>query len=406
MPMALRRLTATASKQVVASGATPSEALTPASNLPTLAQFRLIEARIFAQDLCRVTELQGGKLPVLMRKPDSVLTKFWWSETPFDSNTPLLIPVMRLQKDQSADSSPRVIQLEPLIFNQPIRRDIVHRVLHWTLMHGKRTTHRTRVISEVAGSGAKPRPQKGLGKARLGNKRASGRRKGGKIFGHVPKDFTYVIPHKLKIKGLISCLSAKLAEGKVRVIESEAVPTHKTGDLNRLFPQTGHREVCLVVLPKSPDRNFVLASHKLRSVKTVGANGLNVKDLLKFDKVVFTVQSLHETCQLLLSWLYHLEKPRAVKNPAVDELLNLHFSTQQPDYEEPVYDPASGWQPRFAFLKDYYKQYQQSKAAAARVEAEGGSAAQPNDSAKPEGKEGARTGGKRGGRGGAKGRTA
>lgn len=320
-------------------------------------QYRLIEERVFADDLCKVSLAGSEPLPVIMRKPDSVLTKYWWSESPFQNGTELLIPVLRLDKNNTSTEGRQVIQLEPLIFNQPIRRDIVHRVLHWSLMHGKRTTHRTRTISEVAGSGKKPRPQKGMGAARLGNKRASGRRKGGKIFGHVPKDFTYEIPHKIKIRGLISCLSAKLAEGKVRIVDSEIISSHKTRDLSKLFPRVGHKEVYLFVVPKLADRNFMLASRSVDFLKVVNSNEVNVKDLLKFDKVVFTVQSLHEMSQILLAWLYWLEKPKAVKNDRIEKLLNLKYSTVQPDHVAPVYDPQSNWEPRFQILKDYYKQY-------------------------------------------------
>lgn len=334
-------------------------------------QYRLIEARVFADDLCKVRPADSEHLPVICRKPDSVLTKYWWSESPFQSDAELAIPVLRLDKNNTSAEGKQVVQLEPLIFNQPIRRDIVHRVLHWSLMHGKRTTHRTRTVSEVAGSGKKPRPQKGMGAARIGNKRASGRRKGGKIFGHVPKDFTYEIPHKIKIRGLISCLSAKLAEGKVRVVDSEVISSHKTRDLSKMFPRVGHREVYLFVVPKLADRNFMLASRSVDFLKVVNPNEVNVRDLLKFDKVVFTVQSLNEMSQILLAWLYWLEKPKAVKNDRIEKLLNLKYSTVQPDHVAPVYDPQSAWEPRFQILKDYYKQYKDMRKEGAKAQASG-----------------------------------
>lgn len=55
--------------------------------------------------------------------------------------------------------------------------------------------------------------QKGRGMARMGFKRASGRHGGGKVHGHVPKDFRYFLPEKVKLQGLKAMLSAKLAEG-------------------------------------------------------------------------------------------------------------------------------------------------------------------------------------------------
>lgn len=64
-----------------------------------------------------------------------------------------------------------------------------------------------------SGSRKKLFRQKGTGRARAGFRRAAGRVGGGKAFAHVPKDFRYHLPEKVKILGLKAVLSAKLAEG-------------------------------------------------------------------------------------------------------------------------------------------------------------------------------------------------
>jgi large subunit ribosomal protein L4 len=64
-----------------------------------------------------------------------------------------------------------------------------------------------------SGSRKKMARQKGRGKARIGFKRASGRHGSGKVHGHVPKDFKFFLPEKVKLQGLKAMLSAKLAEG-------------------------------------------------------------------------------------------------------------------------------------------------------------------------------------------------
>jgi large subunit ribosomal protein L4 len=109
----------------------------------------------------------------------------------------------------------QVVFLEELIFNQPIRKDIIHRVYQWSIMWDKKTTHRGFRVWMKSGSRKKLAPQKGRGKARVGFKRAAGRVGGAKAFAHVPKDFRFFLPEKVKIQGLKSMLSAKLAEGKL-----------------------------------------------------------------------------------------------------------------------------------------------------------------------------------------------
>ena len=322
--------------------------------------FRQLESKLTDQKsmLCRVSE--ESRVPVLTRKPDSVLTKWWWSESPFDQQQQLRLPVYRLSDLVFTN---KVVHLEPYLFNQSIRRDIVHRVLHWSLMFNRRTTHRTRTIAEVSGSGKKPRPQKGMGKARQGNLRASGRYHGGKIFGHTPKDFRYSLPEKVKIRGLVSCLSSKLAEGRVRVYESEAMETVGTGVLSKSVSRVGVRETYLFVVPREADRNFILSSGNIPNIRVVSPNEVCVRDLIKFDKLVFTVESLREFSELVLAYSFMLEKPRAVRNESIERLINFTYSKRSPDEETPVYDPQSGWEPRFEILRDYYDQYRSRKSS-------------------------------------------
>ncbi|KAJ0985050.1 hypothetical protein J5N97_003406 [Dioscorea zingiberensis] len=52
------------------------------------------------------------------------------------------------------------------VFDVPIRKDIVHKVVRWQLAKRQQGTHSTKTISEVSGTGRKPYNQKGTGRAR------------------------------------------------------------------------------------------------------------------------------------------------------------------------------------------------------------------------------------------------
>lgn len=73
----------------------------------------------------------------------------------------------------------------------------------------------------VAGSGKKPAPQKGRGKARIGNKRSPLMKKGGKIHGPVPRDLSIDIPWKVWLLAIKTMLSVKLYEDKLIIMNSE-----------------------------------------------------------------------------------------------------------------------------------------------------------------------------------------
>lgn len=317
---------------------------------PTFMQIQ----RRFDSGVAQVSEWKGQTLPSLVRKPDSVLVKFWWSESPFNRFEKLLMPIYDLKNNSFTG---KVVELEHLIFNEPVRRDLVHRVNHWTLFYNKRTTHRTKTQAEVHGSGKKPRVQKGSGRARMGNLRASSHVGGGKSFGHKPKDFRYNVNEKVKIKALVSMMSGRLAEGRVRVYENEVLEDHKTKHLAPKLPFFGEKEKLLFVSPKTPDANFKRASSNIDRLKVVRPNEVNVRDVLTFDKVIFTVESLREFSELLMAKIFMDSKPEAVEDPRVRKLLNLDHSRVQPDYKQETLDPNSDWMPKFQILKDYYKEY-------------------------------------------------
>jgi large subunit ribosomal protein L4 len=70
------------------------------------------------------------------------------------------------------------------------------------------------------GSSAKMRPQKGQGKATMGDKRAPHLFKGGKAHGAKAQVYSYPLNAKIKINALKALLSAKLAEGKIKIVDS------------------------------------------------------------------------------------------------------------------------------------------------------------------------------------------
>src|SRR5215831_7386467 len=89
-------------------------------------------------------------------------------------------------------------------------------------------THKTKVRSEVAGSGKKLWKQKGTGRARMGSVRSPIWRHGGTVHGPVPRDYSYKLPKKMMLGALRSALSAKVRDGELKVVQSFAFADHKT----------------------------------------------------------------------------------------------------------------------------------------------------------------------------------
>ncbi|WRT67208.1 50S ribosomal protein L4 [Kwoniella shivajii] len=135
---------------------------------------------------------------------------------------PVLLPLSSLASSTPtlASESELVISLPSDIFNQPIRRDILHRCVVWYLSLLRSGTKTTKSRSTVNYSGRKLRPQKGTGRARVGDASSGTRRGGAPIHPIFAKDWAQSLPRKVRALGLKIALSSKLSSGLLRVVEN------------------------------------------------------------------------------------------------------------------------------------------------------------------------------------------
>ncbi len=87
-------------------------------------------------------------------------------------------------------------------------------------------------------------------------------------------------------------------------------------------------ETNLVVGPKEVNKNFNLAMRNLKNYKLVNPNKVNVLDMLKLDKVIFTEKSLKEFTELFLSAYFMQVKPKCIRDKKIEEILNLFYNKE------------------------------------------------------------------------------
>src|SRR5499425_3618047 len=109
------------------------------------------------------------------------------------------------------------IELDEEVFGLPVRQDILARVVNWQLAKRRAGTHKTKGISDIAGTTKKPYSQKGTGNARQGSLRSPQFRGGATIFGPVPRSHAHDLPKKVRKLALKNALSAKHKDGKLVV---------------------------------------------------------------------------------------------------------------------------------------------------------------------------------------------
>jgi len=192
--------------------------------------------------------------------------------------------------DPPADKS--VAILEPTVFRHPIRRDILHLcVVHYRdgLRQGSAST-KTR--GEVRGSGRKIRPQKGSGKARLGDAQSPMLRGGGVAFGPKPRDFSTKLPRKVVEMGMRVALSAKLKEERLGVMYRLYWPNAKTKFLAQRIEALGLRKTLFISGAPVVDEGIKRAIRNIPSVKLITTEEANIYEILKWPRVVLDMKAV------------------------------------------------------------------------------------------------------------------
>ena len=182
------------------------------------------------------------------------------------------------------------IELDETVFGLPLRVDILHRMVGWQLAKRRAGTHKTKTISEISGTTKKPFKQKGTGSARQGSLRSAQMRGGATIFGPVVRSHAYDLPKKVRKLALRVALSAKVAEGKLIVLDNAKTESKKTKDMVTRFKALGWSSV--LVIDGQVDDNFALASRNIPHVDVLPQVGTNVYDILRRDTLVLTKEAV------------------------------------------------------------------------------------------------------------------
>nr|AHA84219.1 50S ribosomal protein L4 [Phaseolus vulgaris] len=195
----------------------------------------------------------------------------------------LLIPVTNFHNEDKG-----FMVLHGDVFDLPIRKDIIHRVVRWQLAKRQQGTHCTKTISEVSGTGRKPWNQKGTGKARHGTLRGPQFRGGATMHGPKPRSHAFKVNKKVRRLGLKIALSARAAEGKLLIFEDLEVPTHKTKNIVNYYNQMENTKKLLLVDGGPIDEKLKLSTQNLHYVNILPAIGLNVYSILLHDTLVMS----------------------------------------------------------------------------------------------------------------------
>ena len=183
------------------------------------------------------------------------------------------------------------IELADSVFGIEPNEKIVHSVLVNYMANQRQGTSNTKTRAEVAGGGRKPWKQKGTGRARQGSIRAPQWFKGGIALGPKPRDYSYRLNKKERRLAIRSVLSSKVLENNLVVVDAMNFDAIKTKNMVSALSNLKVEGKTLIVLPEK-NENVQKSARNIEGVKTSLVNTINVYDLLKYNKLILTVDAV------------------------------------------------------------------------------------------------------------------
>jgi len=190
------------------------------------------------------------------------------------------------------------VALADAVFGAEVNEALLYEAVNQYTAGLRAGTHKTKVRSEVAGSGKKLWKQKGTGRARVGSVRSPIWRHGGTAHGPQPRDYSYKLPRKMLLGALRSALSAKLRDGELKVVQAFTFADHKTrnamGAMARL--EAGRK---VLVVDNGENRNLALGVRNLKGVTLVATKEVNVYLLLEHQRVLLSEAAARKISEAL-----------------------------------------------------------------------------------------------------------
>ena len=183
------------------------------------------------------------------------------------------------------------IELADSVFGIEPNEKIVHSVLVNYMANQRQGTSNTKTRAEVSGGGRKPWKQKGTGRARQGSIRSPQWFKGGIALGPKPRDYSCRVNKKERRLAVRSVLSSKVLENNLVVVDSMNFDAIKTKNMVSALNNLKVEGKTLIVLPEK-NENVQKSARNIEGVKTSLVNTINVYDLLKYNKLVLTVDAV------------------------------------------------------------------------------------------------------------------
>ncbi|GBG06619.1 50S ribosomal protein L4 [Paenibacillus sp. MY03] len=190
------------------------------------------------------------------------------------------------------------LELAENVFGIEPNTHVMHSAVVLQQAAERQGTHKTKGRSEVRGGGRKPWKQKGTGRARQGSIRSPQWVGGGTVFGPTPRSYGFKLPKKVRRLAIKSALSSKVIANNIIVLDQLTFAAPKTKEFQSILNNLKADRKALVVTANYED-NVALSARNIPGVKFVAADGINVRDVLVYDKLIITKEAVEKVQEVL-----------------------------------------------------------------------------------------------------------
>jgi large subunit ribosomal protein L4 len=205
-----------------------------------------------------------------------------------------------VQLDVVNDENRKVgsVDLKDDVFGGRVNGDLLWESVVHANAAARRGTHKTKNRANVSGSGKKPWRQKGTGRARVGEIRNPLWRKGGTVFGPMPRSYDYRLPKKVELGALRAALAEKLKTGDIIVVDGLAASETKTKAAAALLKGWNVIGKALLI-DVAVDENFARSVRNIPGVSLVAASRVTARKVLGATHVVATQRAIEKLQEAL-----------------------------------------------------------------------------------------------------------
>ena len=191
------------------------------------------------------------------------------------------------------------VELAEGVFSVPVKSAVLHQVVTAQLAARRAGTATVKNRGDVTGSTHKLYRQKGTGRARKGDIKSPVLRGGGVIFGPHPRSYSKKVPKKVRKLALKMALSSKLKADELLVLDDFNMDQAKTKVFVEAMRALASANALIITAEGNP--TLTLSSRNVPGTKVLSCDGLNVYDILKYEKLVLLEGAIKQIEGRLLS---------------------------------------------------------------------------------------------------------